>query len=87
MAQILLKVAKKLFKVAKIFMEHYQCALTEFKFYQGTLAIGLYLLYILFGLAAMLMLNEQQFYLSRQIQTSQTGGQPIVILPPMAIVL
>ena len=68
-------------------MEHYQCGLTEFKFYQGTLAIGLYLLYILFGLAAMLMLNEQQFYLSRQIQTSQTGSQPIVILPPMAIVL
>ena len=26
--------------------------------------------------AALLMLNEQQFYLCDQIQTSQTGGQP-----------
>ena len=32
----------------------------------------------MFGLdsAALFILNEQQFYLFGQIQTSQTGGQP-----------
>jgi len=28
--------------------------------------------------AALLLLNEQQFYLLGQKQTSQTGGQPVV---------
>ena len=39
------------------------------------------------GSAALLMLNEQQFYLFGQIQTSQTGGQQYVILPPMVSVV
>ena len=33
-------------------------------------------LFILFGSAALLKLNEQQFYLFGQIQSSQIGGQP-----------
>ena len=34
------------------------------------------LLFILFWLSALLMLNEKQFYLSGQIQTGQTGRCP-----------
>ena len=34
------------------------------------------LLFIFLDSAALLVLNEQQFYLYGQIQTSQTGGQP-----------
>ena len=33
------------------------------------------------------MLNEQQFYLFGQIQTSQTGGQPYNDIPPIESVL
>ena len=38
----------------------------------------------LFGLdsAALFILNEQQFYLFGQIQTSQTGGQPYIDTSP-----
>ena len=34
------------------------------------------LLFILFVFNCLLMLNEEQFNLFSQIQTSQTGGQP-----------
>ena len=36
------------------------------------------LLFICLDSATLFMLNEQQFYLFGQIQTSQTGGQPYV---------
>ena len=37
--------------------------------------------------AALLMLNDQQFYLLGQIQTNQAGGQPYSDTSPMASVL
>ena len=33
------------------------------------------------------MLNEQQLYFFGQIQTSQTGGQPLIDTSPMVSVL
>ena len=35
--------------------------------------------------ADLLMLNEQQFYLFGQIQTSQTGGQPYIDTSPYGV--
>ena len=38
-------------------------------------------MFILLHSAALPLLNEQQFYLFGQMQTSQTGGQPDTAIP------
>ena len=51
----------------------YKAENTNFK---GTITVQLTSCLFCLELAALLKLNEHQFYLFGQIQTSQTGGQP-----------
>ena len=49
---------------------------------RGTLTVQLTSCLLCLDLAALLTLNEQQFYLLGQIQISQTGGQPYSVTSP-----